>query len=446
MIEVHLIHGMHLDWTLGPVGPRERLMIQPGCHRAQLLRWNACAARKYEAMWSVPKALRHHSGHHVCVIRRHPLAATVGRIGLIVALGVAVVVRARRRGRDGPSEGSQPPTTALPPSTLASQDRERSSDGPTQAALSGANSPPSRTAHPTAWIRRAVGSICAVTRRGFNKTCAGLAIVGVGTGTWGLLLLPVTAVPQPESGAYIELDFAPGHQAHHPISIGVRLLQNQPDQSKGLAPVTEAIDLRGEDLRFAGWSLFFVVPAGVHVVGAPASPIQVGRYSGDEAAAAVSGTPGPQRSGAYTLLLDWNDLVSGPLQVRGADLAAAFPPVRVRSPSDSGQDPQSAVTVQRELDVVGDYAFTAGLPPDQITQFVWSWKDATGQVDDNGVTTEMTVEARSPSKDEQIHADEFQSGILIGVAAAAFIAVVQEFLNSVTNRRRIQSVEAPATE
>jgi hypothetical protein len=258
----------------------------------------------------------------------------------------------------------------------------------------------------------------------------------------------VTAVPQPQSHAYIELDFAAGHPAHDPITIGVRLIQNQPGQPYVLAPVTETIDLSGQDLRSAGWSLFLVVPAGVDVVNDPGSLLHVGRYPGDEAAASVVGAPGPQRSGTYTLLLNWNDLVSGPLQAHGADLAAAFPPVLVRNTTGSGQVPQSVgtpdVTVQRELDVVGDYAFTAGLPPDQITQFAWSWKDVTGQTNAGDVTTEMTAEARSPSKDEQVHANEFQSGILIGVAAAALIAAFQEFLNSMTKKPEYPA--APAAE
>jgi len=95
------------------------------------------------------------------------------------------------------------------------------------------------------------------------------------------------------------------------------------------------------------------------------------------------------------------------------------------------------VRVQHALDTLGDYVFLGGLPPDQVTRYGWSWKEEPIQPALGGFfVEEMEIEAYSPTTDEQTSADEFTSGILFGVAAAAIMAAVQEFVRTATARRR----------
>jgi hypothetical protein len=141
--------------------------------------------------------------------------------------------------------------------------------------------------------------------------------------------------------------------------------------------------------------------------------------------------------------LTWHDLDSGPIRVRGPNLVAEFPYVAVEnhtsagSPGESSLPPTPTVTVDREFRLASDYAYLAGLPPDHQDRFTWSWKPETG-LRTTGLTAvpPLVVEARSATVDEQSHSAEFQSGIFFGVAAAAAIAAIQEFMKSAAGRNR----------
>lgn len=85
------------------------------------------------------------------------------------------------------------------------------------------------------------------------------------------------------------------------------------------------------------------------------------------------------------------------------------------------------------LSAAGDYAFLGGLPPDQLTNFIWSWNPETGRVNEGAAADPITIEARSAAVDEQSHNAEFGSGIAFGVAASALITALQEFVKSSTS-------------
>jgi hypothetical protein len=256
-----------------------------------------------------------------------------------------------------------------------------------------------------------------------------LALLGVAAGWYGLWLVPSSNVPR-LSSPDIELDFAPGHSAKHPIAVDVRLLQQKLEASNIGWRVLVAVELQGDDLKNDGWSIFAVVPTGVRVEDT-ASPTSISRYGASKEAVAVAVTPGSQPQGKYTALFGWDK--RGPIDVEGADLTAAFPTVRVENQTDQQERavsrPEPDVSVQRELDLLsGDYAPLGGLPPDQITRYAWFWQKRLGNVNQGNAVDAMTVEARSASVGRQEQGNEFRGGIWIGVAAAALIAAVQEFL------------------
>jgi hypothetical protein len=101
--------------------------------------------------------------------------------------------------------------------------------------------------------------------------------------------------------------------------------------------------------------------------------------------------------------------------------------------ADAPPPPTPKMILFRDLQPGGDFAYLGGLPPDYEDHFNWSWKPEKGT--SAGGTTSflpLTIEARSAVIDEQSHSAEFLSGIFFGVAAAALIAAIQEFMTSAT--------------
>jgi len=285
-------------------------------------------------------------------------------------------------------------------------------------------------------------------RRGLTATVVVLMVLAAGAFTFASWIHPDTAVPQPESSS-IEVDFSPAHSAHSPVTVGVRLILDQ-SASNGGFPVTLAIDLAGEDLAHTGWSLHALVPAGVSVNGAISNNPRTGEvYPLSDGLEGVYIAPGPVPQRAYTALLEWNNLTSGPVQVIGANLAAEFPDVAVinQSPVNSTgatSEPAPPLTISETFFPSEDFACLGGLPPNRIDGGTWSWKPATGSVNDPALALPFEVEARSPTADERSNNQEFQSGIFFGVAAAAAIAAIQEFINSARRKERKAPGQAAA--
>jgi hypothetical protein len=202
------------------------------------------------------------------------------------------------------------------------------------------------------------------------------------------------------------------------------------------------IDLSGADFTHPGWTVLAFVPDGAHLVGdLNDNDPRTGTVHHSAAGGSVLyAHPGSERDGKYFATVIWNDLHSGPMRVRGANLVAAFPDVEVENESSGGDatappPPTPRVIVRRDLQPGSDFAFLGGLPPDHQDRINWSWKPEKGM--SAGGTTSflpLTIEARSATVDEQSHSAEFLSGIFFGVAAAALIAATQEFMTSATKR------------
>jgi len=134
---------------------------------------------------------------------------------------------------------------------------------------------------------------------------------------------------------------------------------------------------------------------------------------------------------------------------------ASFPDVAVIdnwSPADSSRAasaPLPRLTVTLNLITFGDYTYVGGPPPVGLNDLGWTWK-ATNEGRGRGFTQydgskgaesdisshAFSVEARSSSEEEQANNAEFKSGAVFGVAAAALIAAIQEFVKSATEGGR----------
>jgi hypothetical protein len=125
------------------------------------------------------------------------------------------------------------------------------------------------------------------------------------------------------------------------------------------------------------------------------------------------------------------------LQVIGANMVAAFPSVTVinQTNTESASVPTPMATVNRALAPGSDFTYQGGTPPDQFAGVEWQWSPVTGHVNQPLLADSLNVEAKSASLDGQAHIAEFYSGIAFGVAFAAFIACVVEFVKAERRKR-----------
>jgi hypothetical protein len=291
-------------------------------------------------------------------------------------------------------------------------------------------------------------------RRGFTMTVIVLGALGIGTGAWAFHIHPDSAIPQPGTSE-IDLIFGPAHLARSPINIDLTLAEDWHVLSSPATAVSLIIDLTGPDLTYPGWELHEQVPSGVQV-GTTSDPhaLRITHARGQDD---VYAAPGAVPRGTFSVELKWYNLDSGPVQVKGANLAAEFPVLLVENQGSPGSAntslPKLSVSLSRRLQPQGDYAYLAGLPPDHqqpdLPLSVWSWNPVTlqegyGNASVAAFALPLTVEARSATADEQTRNAEFQSGILFGVAAAALIAAIQEFVNSGRKRDGRQARQSAA--
>jgi hypothetical protein len=262
-------------------------------------------------------------------------------------------------------------------------------------------------------------------------------MIGAGAGVIGWIYHPNTAVPQIPAST-IQVEFTPDRPARSPMTVRVWLSR---DKVGTKWHVTLSIDVASDDLTGSNWTLVAIVPSGVTTLGAPDDPRtgEVSPYSGSQDFVRIA--PGSISGGKYGTTLIWDDENSGPLRIQGPNLVASLPEVLVKNYTSAGTSnessvPRPEVTVERHLSPSEDYAFQSGLPPDQLSQYWWSWKPEVGHVNEATVVDPLEIEARSANIDERSHSDEFKSGIAYGIAAAAFIAAIQEYLNERARRRR----------
>jgi hypothetical protein len=423
-------------------------------------------------------------------VSRRAAAVSVRVAAVLVAGAVALPIPRRRlRGSSGkgPGQGNSSPATEIPDANPAGSasgltddghvNNEAAADDPDQVERGGVPVPlgrsgtnkqgpyreigrvqvggadvgiqlepgpdPSRVTRARAWARRCLTAAWAYTRTGFTAAWAYtrggfkpavwvLLALTVATLAYGWVNRPDTTIPQPPTSS-IEVDFSAGHHALFPVTVGVRLLRYASfPGSGGASTVRLAIDLSGEDFTHAGWQVHADVPTGVDVIEPQNNPHP---YTSD-GTTYVDIAPGPQPRGAYTALLEWKDLTSGPLQVIRANLVAALPSVTVTNETNNDQTavPEPSVTVNRVLEPGGDFTYQAGFPPDQFVGVEWQWSPVIGKVNGQQVVDVLDVEAKSAALDGPDQTAQFYSGIAFGLAASAFIAGVVEFVKA--ERRR----------
>jgi hypothetical protein len=125
-------------------------------------------------------------------------------------------------------------------------------------------------------------------------------------------------------------------------------------------------------------------------------------------------------------------------------MAAALPRVVVinQTITDSEQVPTPLVTVSESLIPGSDFTYQSGPVPAQVVGYEWQWNPETGNVNDPGLADGFTVEAKSALLDGQGHVTEFYGGIAFGIAAAAGITCIVEFLKARRERDSVQEAAA----
>ena len=270
----------------------------------------------------------------------------------------------------------------------------------------------------------------AYVRRGFTMTVLVLLVVGAGTAAYAFQLRPDSTIPLVGSWN-MDIALGPGHYATSPMLVAFDMRVEEPQPGK--PPYQDLfITMTSPDLNHPGWTLSGWVPKGVELFGQG----RVVPHPGPQDFVVIS--PGAARRGIASAILTWPDLDSGPLRIQGANLVAVFPELTVENEpaASSGNTPvprSPSVTLTRELQPGEvDYAFLGGEQPDHEDPGAWYWNPVN---DPYSIFSSLTIEAQGAIMEEQSHTAEFLSGVFFGVAAAALIAALQEFLNSARKRK-----------
>ncbi len=264
-------------------------------------------------------------------------------------------------------------------------------------------------------------------RRGLTATVVVLLAIGVGTGAYAFHLRPDNAIPRVNNLFQINLDFRLTQPARSPIKVVLTLHVDT------AWPSTLCISVMSPDLTHPGFLFQALVPPVVQAETVPSDPhtVLISRAGGGQDW--LRAMPGAVRTGTFSACLAWDN--SGPVQVQGANLTAEFPRILAGDFGDlSGGEAgylytPLPISLSQQLALDDNYAYLAGQPPDHQDGSAWSWGPVT--LDGSGqLAPFVTIEARNAAEDEQAQDEEFQSGILFGVAAAALIAAIQEFVNA----------------
>jgi hypothetical protein len=263
-----------------------------------------------------------------------------------------------------------------------------------------------------------------------------LIALALGTGAYALSLRPDTAVPQPFPIMFVKLNFTSGHPATSPVTLSEELS----DDENGNDAVSLNIDVSGADLAHRGWSLDVFVPSGVRlnfVLGPDPKSVRISQTNGG---AQLHAAPGPLKDKEFVINLGWKDPLQGPMQLEGPNLHANFPLVMVTNEKSRSQPspPNPRVTAKQSLSSFSDYVPVGGSFPDHIDSMGgdWSWKAETSRVNSKNALGGVDVEAQSPTLNEQAQNDAFLSGVVFGLAGAALIAAIQEFVSAATRKER----------
>jgi hypothetical protein len=245
------------------------------------------------------------------------------------------------------------------------------------------------------WVSRWARRVGKAARRGLTPTTIGLAVVAVVIAALAWWWLPDAGLPTPPA-AHLVIDFGGGYAPVADVAADLQLMTNAsplPDL------VTLGVDLTGLDFAQPNWSMRLDAPSGVGVLGTAKPGVTVAPGRGGRSEVRVS--PGAVPGGRYSLLLDWSDTRHGPVQVRGADLAAVFPDVVV---NDHDAASRATARVSWLLYVGRDFAVLAGKPPDRVgASGAWTWDAGLSGVSGHNALIPPSVQARSPSAEERAH-------------------------------------------
>ncbi len=135
-------------------------------------------------------------------------------------------------------------------------------------------------------------------------------------------------------------------------------------------------------------------------------------------------------SGAIYLKVCWSS--DAPVARNGAYLTALFPPV-----SPFGGAGAYAVTRQLNLGAAdaSDYVLQSIAQPTSVTQGGWQWSPR------SAAAQPITVSAVNTSETQHDSYQAFLSGILLGVAGGAMVALIQELVAPFRSRRELAPPE-----
>jgi hypothetical protein len=260
----------------------------------------------------------------------------------------------------------------------------------------------------------------------------------------------ITAGPSVPSPGFIYIVARHGHVFRNSIKASASLLLSPSIGNTDSQPTNDNVELdyliRGDGLPGAGsWYVVAALPPGGQLVNAfRVTMVPLPR----PALCKISGLcPAPEAGAVFYkftpegnevgINLHWNQRPSGLISIQGYHMTLTLPWILLISEgtlfAGNFAVPYGLAQLNADSDVgpKGDYVIDDGTPPTSQDYATWNWhstaKDAAGNV----IEPIIINSAHSLSGDDAAHRNEFISGVLLGLAGAAAIAGIQEFLNRV---------------
>ncbi|MEU1312173.1 hypothetical protein ABZ419_25205 [Streptomyces cinnamoneus] len=284
-------------------------------------------------------------------------------------------------------------------------------------------------------------------RQALTSTVITLAAITVVTGAAALHFWPDTEAPPLPNGPSFAIRPGPEEEPNEKTRLLRKPISAEIKVARGEKREETCADFSAsgpgiEDLKW--WTLEIETDPRAYISSSKGMMLQTPpqAYSGQKHYTLLSSRFSQQKAGAE---LCWPKTPDTVIAKRGSNAAISMPGVWVDWSYNGSTDyhpfntVNAPVSIRAELseNLGPDWAVDAGNAPEAqlSTPGTWVWKRTIGALDTRANGSTALLQVHSVSQAAEDHHHEFLSGILLGIAAAAAIVGVQEFVNELRKTR-----------